>query len=208
MNINFEAERYSMVMTQLKPRGISDKRVIDAMLKVPREKFVPASEMDRSYADGPLPIGFGQTISQPYIVAYMSELLELKGREKILEIGTGSGYQTAILAEITDQVFTVEIIHELSKRAEMLLSGQLGYENIHYRVGNGRDGWKQFSPYDRIIVTAAPGKFPLQLFDQLKESGMAVSPVGDFFQKIIQYRKLKDRIDENHLIGVSFVPLI
>jgi protein-L-isoaspartate(D-aspartate) O-methyltransferase len=208
MSINFEAERYSMVMTKLKTRGIVDSTVIAAMLRIPREKFVPDSEKDRSYADGPLSIGFGQTISQPYIVAYMSELLELEGNEKILEIGTGSGYQTAVLAEISEQVYTIEVIPELSKKAKALLTGQMGYGNVHYRIGNGREGWPEFSPYDRIILTAAPGAFPARLFEQLKENGMAISPVGDYFQKIIQYRKTKSKIEENHLIGVSFVPLV
>jgi protein-L-isoaspartate(D-aspartate) O-methyltransferase len=197
MSINFEAERYSMVMTQLKTRGIVDSTVIAAMLRIPREKFVPDSEKDRSYADGPLSI-----------VAYMSELLELEGNEKILEIGTGSGYQTAVLAEISEQVYTIEVIPELSKKAKALLTGQMGYGNVHYRIGNGREGWPEFSPYDRIILTAAPGAFPARLFEQLKENGMAISPVGDYFQKIIQYRKTKSKIEENHLIGVSFVPLV
>lgn len=208
MGFDFETERYSMVMTQLKTRGISDKRVIDALLKIPREKFVPDSERNSSYADGPLPIGFGQTISQPFIVAYMSQLLELEGDEEVLEIGTGSGYQTAVLAEIANQVCTVEVIPELSRKAESLLTRQLGYENIRYRIGNGRDGWEEFAPYDRIIVTAAPGEFPSQLFGQLKENGMAISPVGNFFQKIVQYRKMKNKIKEVQLIGVSFVPLV
>jgi protein-L-isoaspartate(D-aspartate) O-methyltransferase len=208
MGINFEVQRQSMVEMQIKNRGVNDDKVIEAMLKVPREIFVPEGEKDNSYFDGPLAIGFGQTISQPFIVAYMTELLEIEGIEKVLEIGTGSGYQTAVLAEIVQEVYTIEIVEELGKKAKNILQDQLYYSNIHFRIGNGREGWPEFSPYDRIILTAAPSDFPRSLFSQLNENGIAIAPVGDFFQTIMQYRRVKNKINEKSLIGVSFVPLI
>jgi protein-L-isoaspartate(D-aspartate) O-methyltransferase len=154
-----------------------------------------------------LPIGKGQTISQPYIVAYMTELLELKGTETVLELGTGCGYQTAVLAEIAAHVYTVEVIEALSLAAEVLLR-RLNYNNISYKIGNGREGWEEYSPYDRIMLTAAPAHFPKNLFDQLLEGGIVVAPVGDYFQRMVRYRKEKGKIKEEALIGVSFVPFV
>lgn len=208
MKKEFELQRLIMVDRQLRSRGLRDKKVLNAMLEVPRHEFVPEGERNRSYYDGPLPIGKGQTISQPYIVAYMTELLKLKGDEKVLEIGTGCGYQTAVLAEIVDHVYTIEIIAELGERARLLLNEKLHYTNISFKVGNGRDGWSEFAPFDCIIITAAPKEFPKELFSQLKDGGIAVAPVGNFFQKMMRYFKKKNRIEEESLIGVSFVPCV
>lgn len=208
MTKDFALQRQIMVDRQLRPRGLKDKKVLEAMLNVPRHLFVPESERSRSYYDGPLPIGKGQTISQPYIVAYMTELLRLKGDEKVLEIGTGCGYQTAVLAEIADHVYTIEIIAELGERAKLLLNETLHFTNINFKVGNGREGWLEFAPFDRIIITAAPKEFPKELFSQLKVGGIAIAPVGNFFQKLIRYFKKKDEIEDESLIGVSFVPCV
>ncbi len=208
MGKDFSIEQKVMVDKQIKTRGIKDKKVIDAMLNVKRDIFISDREKDYSYEDGPLPIGYGQTISQPYIVAYMTEMLKLKGDERVLEIGTGSGYQTAILAEIVDHVFTVEIIEELGKKAENTLINIMNYSNISFKIENGRQGWFEFSPFDRIIITACAYEFPENLFDQLKENGIAVAPVGDYIQRLMRYRKLKARIVKESLIGVSFVPLV
>ncbi|HLP59002.1 MAG TPA: protein-L-isoaspartate(D-aspartate) O-methyltransferase [Candidatus Deferrimicrobium sp.] len=207
MKDSFEIVRERMVDTQLLSRGITDPRVLAAMRKVPRHEFVPSSQLPAAYNDGPLPIGRGQTISQPYIVAYMTELLELKGGENVLELGTGCGYQTAILAEIVEHVYTVEIIESLALEAEALLN-KLHYKNISFKIGNGKEGWEEYSPFDRIIVTAAPTQFPRNLFSQLLEGGIIVAPVGDFFQRMMRYRKEKGKIKEEALIGVSFVPFV
>ncbi len=208
MSETHELNRKHMVESQIRNRGVKDKRVIDALLKIPRDLFVPETDKIHSHHDGPLPIGYGQTISQPYIVAYMTELLELEGEERVLEIGTGSGYQTAILAEIVKQVFTIEVIKHLANNAEKLLINQLGYSNIHFKIDNGREGWTQHAPFDRIIITAASHTFPEALFLQLTENGIAVAPVGNFFQQLVQYKKKDGQIREKTLIGVSFVPLI
>lgn len=208
MTKNFETQRRIMIERQLRSRGLKDKKVLAAMADVPRHVFVPEVEKSRSYYDGPLPIGRGQTISQPYIVAYMTELLVLKGDENVLEIGTGCGYQTAVLAEIVNHVYTIEVITELGERAKQLLNEELGYANISFKIGNGRGGWQEFAPFDRIILTAAPKEFPVGLFMQLKEGGIAVAPVGNFFQRMIRYFKRKDKIEEEALIGVSFVPCV
>lgn len=208
MNEDYISQRLDMVKNQIQRRGIKDQSVLNAMQKVPRDLFVPENEKNYSYHDGPLPIGYGQTISQPYIVAYMTELLELEGDERILEIGTGCGYQTAILAEICKQVFTIEVVEELLNKARSLLKEQLDYSNIKFKNGNGKDGWNENAPFDRIIITAAPDRFPKKLFTQLKENGIAVAPIGSYFQKMVKFQKLNDRIIEESLIGVSFVPLV
>lgn len=197
-----------MVEMQIKNRGIKDARVLKAMGVVPRDIFVPAGEKNSSYYDGPLSIGCGQTISQPYIVAYMTEMLDLSGKDRVLEIGTGSGYQTAILAEIAQHVFTIEVVEELGKKARMLLTEQLNYNNISFKIGNGKDGWPEQAPFDRIMITAAPNKFPEKLFSQLGDNGIAVAPIGNYFQQLFQFRKKKDKIVEKPLIGVSFVPFV
>jgi len=208
MNSDFISQRKAMVEMQIKNRGIKDVKVLHAMTEVPRDIFVPANEKNCSYYDGPLSIGFGQTISQPYIVAYMTELLKLTEKERVLEIGTGSGYQTAILAEIAKHVYTIEVVEELSKKARELLTEQLNYTNISFKIGNGKEGWPEHAPFDKIIVTAAPHKFPEKLFSQLGNNGIAVAPVGDYFQRLVLYKKKKDKIVEKPLIGVSFVPFV
>jgi protein-L-isoaspartate(D-aspartate) O-methyltransferase len=208
MTKDFEMQRQIMVDRQLRTRGLKDERVLAAMSSVPRHLFVPEIEKNRSYYDGPLPIGKGQTISQPYIVAYMTELLLLKGHEKVLEIGTGCGYQTAVLAEIVDHVYTIEIIAELAERAKRSLGEELQYANIDFKIGNGRKGWQEFSPFDRILLTAAPKEFPKELFSQLKDGGIVVAPVGDIIQRIVRYFKNKGAIEKEELIGVSFVPCV
>lgn len=205
---DFQVQREQMVEEQIRGRGIHNERVLRAMKNVPREVFVIDEQKELSYFDGPLPIGCGQTISQPYIVAYMTDLLELKGEERVLEIGTGSGYQTAVLAELVSEVYSLELIEELSERAAQVLFQTLGYTNIHLKVSNGREGWPEFALYDRIIITAAPEIFPENLFDQLQDKGIAVAPVGSYFQRMVQYKKNRNRITVKPLIGVSFVPFI
>jgi protein-L-isoaspartate(D-aspartate) O-methyltransferase len=203
----YKAERDMMVERQIRSRGVVGSKVLEAMRTVPREQFVSPSQMGYAYSDGPMPIGRGQTISQPYIVAYMTELLELQGHESVLELGTGCGYQTAVLAEIVSHVYTIEVIEELALDAEERLN-QMGYDNISFKIGNGRDGWEEHAPFDAIMLTAAPSKFPRKLFDQLSEGGIAVAPVGDYFQRMMRYRKKKNNVREEALIGVSFVPFV
>jgi protein-L-isoaspartate(D-aspartate) O-methyltransferase len=166
-----------MVEEQLVRRGIQDRRVLDAMSRVERHRFVPEGHLVNAYGDFPVPIGHEQTLSQPYIVALMTEALALQGGEKILEVGTGSGYQTAVLAELAREVYTIELVPELSAAARRTLD-DLGYRNVHYRVGDGRLGWPDQAPFDGILVAAAPVEMPLGLRDQLSESGRMVLPVG------------------------------
>jgi protein-L-isoaspartate(D-aspartate) O-methyltransferase len=199
-------ERLQMVRTQIESRDVGDSAVLAAMRKVPRHLFVPAHLQDEAYADGPLPIGFGQTISQPYIVAYMSELLDVSRTHKVLEIGTGSGYQAAVLGELAGQVFTIEIVPELGERARALLQ-QLGYGNVHVRVGDGYGGWPEQAPFDRIMVTAAPDHVPQPLVDQLAVGGMLVLPVGTWHQEIVVITKTRAGVTERRTIAVRFVPL-
>ncbi len=199
--------RLRMVETQIVARGIKDERVISAMKKVPRHLFVPPDMIDYAYNDEPVPIGEGQTISQPYIVAYMTEALNLKQEDKVLEVGTGSGYQSAILAEIVSEVYTVEIIASLSLRAQELLA-KLGYRNIHFKIGDGSFGWEENSPYDAIIVTAAPARIPRPLEEQLKLNGRMVIPVGSTFQELFLVTKEKAGLRKKKLLPVRFVPLI
>jgi len=204
--IDFERLRKKMVETQLIPRGIKDKKVIEAFLIVPREKFVPENLKESAYDDTPLPIGEGQTISQPYIVALMTELLQLKGEEKVLEIGTGSGYQAAILSEIGCDVYSVERILSLGKKADKILQ-QLGY-NVKIKIGDGTLGWEEYAPYEAIIVTAAGPKIPQSLLTQLKEGGRIVMPVGDMFtQDLIRIKKVKGKFIKENFGGCQFVPL-
>lgn len=193
--------------TQIKSRGILDAKVLKAMEKVPRHVFVPENMKKFAYNDEPLPIGKGQTISQPYIVAYMTEILQLSGEEKVLEVGTGSGYQAAILAEIAKEVFTIEFIDELSRNAQKVLR-EKGYTNIHFRVGDGAYGWKEHAPYDAIIVTAAPSEVPKALQDQLKTGGRMIVPVGDAFQELILIVREKRKFRKKKLLPVRFVPLV
>lgn len=200
-------KRYQMVEQQIQWRGIKDTLVLNAMNKVPRHLFVPDYTKEQAYVDSPLPIGEGQTISQPYIVAFMTEALELRGGEKVLEIGTGSGYQAAVLAEIAKEVYTIEIISSLGRRAEETLK-KLGYTNIHVRIGDGYQGIPEQAPYDAIIVTAAPGHIPQPLVDQLKQGGIMIIPVGDLYQELILITKKPDgTIRKQSVLPVRFVPM-
>jgi protein-L-isoaspartate(D-aspartate) O-methyltransferase len=200
-------ERLRMVETQLRARGLGDERVLGAMARVPRHLFVPDDHAAFAYADEPLPIGRGQTISQPYIVAYMTEALRFEGGEKVLEIGTGSGYQTAVLAEVASEVWTVELVEELSFRARVRLEA-LGYGNIHFRVGDGSDGWPEAAPFDGILVTAAPASVPAALELQLRPGGRMIVPVGLGSQELVLVRREGDSFRRKGLIGVRFVPLV
>ena len=198
--------RKHMVNTQIIARGVSDERVLAAMLKVERHKFLPKHLKPHAYADQPLPIGLSQTISQPYIVALMTELLNLNGYEKVLEIGTGSGYQAAILAELAKEVYTIEILEPLAKRADKLLN-DLGYKNITVKSGDGFIGWEEHAPFDGIIVTCAPGEVPEPLIQQLAEGGRMVIPVGDMWQELKLLEKRKGKIESKSIIPVRFVPM-
>jgi protein-L-isoaspartate(D-aspartate) O-methyltransferase len=208
MDDGFAQDRRDMVEKHLRLRGIRDQAVLAAMGKVPRELFIDEEMRASSYVDGPLPIGCRQTISQPYIVAYMTEMLELKGRQSVLEIGTGSGYQTAILAETAARVYSVEVIPELSAAAADLLAGRLGYRNIRFKVGRGQEGWPEFAPFDRILLTAAPTEFPHGLLEQLAEGGIAVAPIGGCEQRLVRYVKKDGAVAAEDGIGVIFVPLV
>jgi len=200
--------RHEMVEKQLRIRGISDERLLDVMTRIPREQFVEDSIRPRAYEDYPLPIGEGQTISQPYIVALMTELLELKGDEKVLEIGTGCGYQTAILASLAQQVFSIERLKALAWKAEKLLP-ELGYFNVLIRVADGTHGWMEESPYDAIIVTAGSPDIPEPLVEQLADKGRLVIPVGDEgMQTLTRVRKRFGRTKIEHYGGCRFVKLI
>ena len=204
----FDEKRKEMVEYQIKLRGVEDPLVLKAMLKVKRHLFVPEDLRKEAYEDYPLPIGEDQTISQPYMVAIMTELLELKGDEKVLEIGTGSGYQTAILAEIAKEVYSVERIKSLAERAKNILD-KLGYSNIKIKVGDGSEGWEEFSPYDAILVTAGAPDVPEPLFEQLKEGGRLVIPVGGrFSQTLVRVRKIKGKKKVEEFFDCAFVPLI
>lgn len=203
-------QRKDMVANQLKRRGISDKNVLEAMGTVPREKFVPPDMADSAYYDGPLPIGQGQTISQPYIVALMTEEMKLSRGDRVLEIGTGSGYAAAILAHICDEIYTIERNTDLAKKAEKLLKS-IGYKNIHIHCGDGTLGWPENAPYDAIVVTAGAPGVPGPLVEQLARGGRLVIPVGSSprLQTLVRVRKTETgKIKRENLSGVRFVPLI
>ncbi|RKY36285.1 MAG: protein-L-isoaspartate O-methyltransferase [Candidatus Omnitrophota bacterium] len=205
--LDYDYLRERMVKEQIIARGIKDERVIKAMLKVERHKFVPEGLRWLAYQDRPLPIGYGQTISQPYIVALMTELLGVKGDEKVLEIGTGSGYQAAILAEIVKEVYTIEILEPLAKEAEAKLKN-LGYENIKVKCGDGFLGWPEYAPFDCIIVTCAPEEIPHPLIEQLKEGGRMVVPVGKLWQELKLILKEDGKIKVIDIVPVRFVPML
>ncbi len=204
----YKKARERMVQTQIASRGIKDSRVLQAMLKIPRHLFVEEALKEQAYGDYPLPIGEGQTISQPYIVALMTEALELKGREKVLEIGTGSGYQAAILAELVRWVYSIERYPSLAYSAKKLLE-KLGYRNVIIKVGDGTKGWPEFAPFDAIIVTAAGPDIPEPLIEQLAEGGRLVMPVGDeWSQYLIKLVKKAGKIHKENLGAVRFVKLV
>jgi protein-L-isoaspartate(D-aspartate) O-methyltransferase len=202
----YQSLRENMIQDQIISRGIKDKKVLDALRKVPRHIFVDESYKNSAYDDRPLPIGHGQTISQPYIVALMTESLDLSGNEKVLEIGTGSGYQVAILAEISREVYTVEIVTSLYQKNKKLLKK---YKNIKVSNHDGYLGWEKYSPYDRIMVTAAPDHIPQQFIEQLKDGGIMVIPVGPSSWNQILYKVIKkgSKIKKIHICDVAFVPL-
>lgn len=205
---DFQQERKNMVMTQIETRGVKDPRVLAAMRNVKRHLFVPADMIAYAYDDNALPIEHRQTISQPYIVALMTELAQIKPTDKVLEIGTGSGYQTAILAELAQNVYSIEIIKELTQQAkEKLIS--LGYTNIDIKHGDGYQGWPQEAPFDAVIVTAAPDEIPQELIKELKVGGRMVIPLGDIFQDLYVITKNADgTITKQNVIPVRFVPMV
>jgi protein-L-isoaspartate(D-aspartate) O-methyltransferase len=197
-----------MVEYQIKRRGIKDQEVLNAMLKVPRHQFVPQLYRSQAYIDSPLPIGEGQTISQPYIVAFMTEILKLKRSHKVLEIGTGSGYQAAVLAELCDTVYTIEIFESLGQKAAKLFK-ELNYDNIKVKIGDGYEGWIEHAPFDRIIVTCAPSHIPVPLQKQLKEGGMMIIPAGESYnQNLYLMIKSEGEIIRENVLPVRFVPMI
>ena len=204
---DLRARREAMVEQQISQRGVIDARVLDAMRAVPRERFVPPESRSEAYEDRPLPIGSGQTISQPYIVAYMTEVLEVAPSHKVLEVGTGSGYQAAVLSELVREVYTIEIVPELARRAETVLR-ELNRTNIHVRAGDGYAGWPEEAPFDRIIVTAAPEQLPRPLVDQLAPGGRLVVPVGSQGgpQWMTIVEKTSTGVTERRTIPVQFVP--
>ena len=198
--------RLKMVREQITARGIQSPAVLAAMRKVPRHEFVPLQYRHEAYNDYPVSIGHGQTISQPYIVAYMTELLQLTGKEKVLEIGTGSGYQAAVLAELTDSVFSIEIVCELEQSARAVLD-KLQYQSVRTKCGDGYAGWPEHAPFDRILLTASPPKIPRPLIDQLAEGGILIAPEGRHYQQIIRLTKKQGDVQREKLIGVRFVPM-
>ena len=206
--MDYDNLRALMVKTQLIPRGITDKRVLDAMERVPRHLFVESSTISNAYSDMALPIGNGQTISQPYMVAVMTELLELSGTERVLEVGTGSGYQAAVLAELSRAVFTIERIASLAEMAKKKFR-DLSYSTIHVRIGDGTLGWAEEAPFDRIIITAASPAIPEPLICQLADEGIIVIPVGSLYsQQLLKYRKLPEKPTREYHTPCVFVPLI
>ncbi len=200
-------EAKKMVRQQMVSRGIADQNILRVMGNTPRHLFVPDNLRPEAYSDRPLPIGEGQTISQPFIVAIMTELLKLKGDEKVLEIGTGSGYQAAVLAQLVDTCYTIELIKKLADEARSRLS-QLGYTNVVAKCGDGYKGWPEHAPFDRIIVTAAPVEIPKALVEQLKPDGIMILPVGKYYQDLIVVTKTKKGIKRESIIPVRFVPMV
>ncbi|HDQ44986.1 MAG TPA: protein-L-isoaspartate(D-aspartate) O-methyltransferase [bacterium] len=196
-----------MVSKQIAGRGVKDPRVLAAMEKVPRHLFVPDNIRSHAYEDSPLPIGYNQTISQPYIVAYMTEQLVLEGDERVLEVGTGSGYQAAVLAELVPEVYTIEIIEPLSVTAREQIE-KAGFENVHFRVGDGYLGWPEAAPFDAIMITAAPRQIPETLIGQLRVGGRMIVPVGQWHQELLLITKKEKDYSVKKLLPVRFVPMV
>lgn len=205
---NFKQQRETMVDKQIKLRGITNKEVLKAFYVVPRHEFVLPGYVRFAYTDAPLPIDEGQTISQPYIVAFMTDALELRPEDRVLEVGTGSGYQAAILAQICDSVFTIEIFEKLNQKSVEVFN-RLGYDNIYCKVGDGYKGWSQMAPFDAIIVTCSPSHIPKALKEQLAEGGRMIIPVGEGrIQKLVLLEKKKGKIRERTVLPVRFVPML
>jgi protein-L-isoaspartate(D-aspartate) O-methyltransferase len=204
--LDFDQQRLRMVEQQLRGRGITDPAVLAAMSRVPRHRFVDPEYAALAYIDHPLPIAHGQTISQPYIVAYMIAAANIKPEANVLEVGTGSGYEAAVLGEIAKAVYTIEIIPDLAATARQTLS-ELGYTNVHVKAGDGHQGWQEYAPYDAILVTAAPHHVPQPLIDQLAINGKLVIPVGNWFQDMQLITKTETGIVEEITIPVRFVPM-
>lgn len=202
----YAGKRWEMVEGQIISRGIRNTAVIQAMLNVPRHEFVPPDLRAGAYDDNPIPVGMGQTISQPYIVALMTELLNPVRGMKVLEVGTGSGYQSAVLAEAGCELYTIEIVESLAKKARLVLE-KIGYTNITYRIGDGYKGWEEHAPFDGIIVTAAPGHVPPRLIEQLRVGGRMVIPVGDESQELLLIEKSETGIATKNITAVRFVPM-
>lgn len=204
---NYIFERSQMVEAQLKARGINDQKLLMVMQKTPRHLFVPDNMQEYAYEDRPLPIGYNQTISQPYIVALMTEAANLHPDSKVLEIGTGSGYQAAILAELCHEVYTIELVEALGKLAQKCLKN-MGYNNVHVKVGDGYKGWPEQAPFDAIIATAAPEDVPQSLLEQLKDGGRLVIPVGSISQELLRITRSKDGFTKESILPVRFVPMV
>lgn len=206
MEEDWDAQRTAMVDQQLRARDIQSARVLDAMRRVPRHLFVPGPQRVSAYEDRPLPIGYGQTISQPYIVAFMTQALDVRAGDRVLEIGTGSGYQAAVLGELAHEVYSIEIVAPLVEQARETLTA-LGYRNVQVRSGNGYLGWPEHAPFDRIIVTAAPNDVPPALIDQLNAGGLMAIPVGDIDQELRILRKTATGLETLQTLPVRFVPM-
>lgn len=205
---SYQKQRENMVRYQIEERGVRNTKVLKAMRKVERHFFVPEAVRSYAYEDRPLPIGYGQTISQPYIVAYMTEILDLDRQEKVLEIGTGSGYQAAILAEICDSVYTIEVVPELGNKAKNILKF-LGYDEVKIKIGDGYQGWEEYAPFDAIIVTCAPTHIPEKLKEQLREGGRMIIPVGErYIQQLVFLEKKNGKLKQKNVLPVLFVPMV
>ncbi len=203
---DYAVMRERMVQEQIASRGITDERVLDAMRRVPREEFVPDEYKPHAYADSPLPIGYEQTISQPFIVALMNYLVDVQDGDRVLEIGTGSGYSAAVLSEMGAEVYTIEILEPLARSAEERLK-RLGYDDISVMCGDGFFGWEEYAPYDGVVVTCAPGYIPEPLVEQLKVNGKMVIPVGERYQELVLLTKTEDGVKEDSILPVRFVPM-
>ena len=196
-----------MVADQLRARDVGDERVLAAVSRVERHRFTPEDARSESYEDHPVPIGYGQTISQPYIVGFMTQALDVEPQHRVLEIGTGCGYQTAVLAELAREVFSIEVVPELAAHARETLT-DLGYAKVHLRVGDGYDGWPEEAPFDRILGAAAPREIPPVLVDQLADAGILVMPVGDWHQEIRVIQKRGGQVQSRDVLPVRFVPMV